>query len=217
MKARYAISSITLLVFVALLSQKALSAGSGGASRIPPIAGQFSFNAHGSVAVCLDSRSMTPRSCSLNGVLVARASGVDNGAITWDSRGNGCATYTNVQTDLPLGQRSPVPQKLHLVTRLSGYDFALGTGDDSFTTYTGGSCVGATFDDTGATEIFSGTEHFVVSEHGERLDLVLTSLTNSSGSIGGFSFTGTELKQTNPESRAQRDETSAEEFSGEGE
>jgi hypothetical protein len=75
------------------------------------------------------------------------------------------------------------------------YDPTTGTGDGSFTNYFGGTCHGATFDSTGATAVATGTYHFVASKGGKQIDAVVTSLTNSVGSFGGFSITATVLRQ----------------------
>ena len=58
------------------------------------------------------------------------------------------------------------------------------------TTYTGGHCNGASFDRTGATVASKGTDHLVVSENGNRVDAIVTSVTNSTKSIGDFSLYG---------------------------
>ena len=93
-----------------------------------------------------------------------------------------------------------------VVTTLPVYDPMTGTGDLAFTEYLGGTCHGATFDSSGAQEFSTGTEHFVVSEGGRRRDYVTTSFvvppdSPSTNTVGGLSFTGTELKQTSQNSQ----------------
>jgi len=199
MKSRYT----TLLVIVAataVLSQKPSYADDRQGGGIPLVVGQFSFSAQGNVGICLNPGTSTVESCGASGVVVISTIGTDNGAVTWDDAGNSCASYTNVQSALPLGGSPPaVTATAHLVTKLADYDSTTGTGNNLFTTYIGGTCNGATFDSRGATVFSTGSEHFVVSDGGNRLDFVLTTLTNSTHSIGGFSFTGTELKQTSPQ------------------
>jgi hypothetical protein len=46
----------------------------------------------------------------------------------------------------------------------------------------------ASFDKSGATLNSRGTGHFVASENGNRIDGIVTSLTNPTNSIGGFSL-----------------------------
>ena len=194
MKARYATLLVIVATFAAVLTSNAADLQRGG---IPLVVGQFSFSGQGNVGICLDPVTSTLKSCSTSGVLVISAMGTDNGAVTWDNEGHSCASYTNVQSALPVGASPPsVTPNFTLVTKLVDYDPTTGTGDNAFTTYVGGTCNGATFDSSGATEFSTGTEHFVVSDGGNRLDFVLKTLTNSTHSIGGFSFAGTELKQT---------------------
>jgi hypothetical protein len=201
MKALYAIPLVIVATFAAVLTSNAGDSQRGG---IPLVVGQFSFNAQGTVGLCFSS-TFTLEPCLTSDVNVVSAMGTDNGAVTWDND-HSCASYTNVQSLLPLGASPPsVTPNFTLVTKLVDYDPTTGTGDNSFTTYVGGKCNGATFDSSGpppATEFSTGTEHFVVSDGGKRLDFVLKTLmvppgaAPSTNSIGGFSFTGTELKQT---------------------
>jgi hypothetical protein len=81
----------------------------------------------------------------------------------------------------------------HVTGKITSYDPTTGTGDAGFTEYSGGQCHGSAFDSTGATAVNSGTDHFVVSNRGKRIDGVLTSLTNPA--IGAFSFPFTLLRQ----------------------
>lgn len=197
MKARYAILLVIVAAFAAVLSQKPSYAEDRQKGKIPLVVGQFSFVAQGNVAICLNPATSTPESCRTSGVRVISAMGTDYGAVTWDNEGRSCASYTNVQSALPIGASPPsVTPNSHIVTELTDYDPTTGTGDNNFTVYVGGKCNGATFDSSGATEFSTGTEHFVVSDGGNRVDFILTTLTNSTDSIGGFSFVGTELKQT---------------------
>ena len=67
--------------------------------------------------------------------------------------------------------------------------------DESFIAYSGGSCNGASFDSIGATKFSTGTDHFVVSEQGKRVDFQLITLTNPADSVGGFSLSGVNRAQ----------------------
>ena len=70
-----------------------------------------------------------------------------------------------------------------------------GSGDKSYTDYIGGKCRGTKFDGTGATVNNTSMIHFVASDNGERVDLVVTNVTDSVGDIGAFNLTGFNLKQ----------------------
>lgn len=102
-----------------------------------------------------------------------------------------------VDSNLPVDASPPlVTPNEDSAGKLLNYDSTTGTGDISFITYTGGTCHGATFDSTDATELSSGTIHFVVTNNGNRIDFLATKLTNSTSSIGDFSLSGTDLRQT---------------------
>ena len=122
------------------------------------------------------------------------------GALTEDSSGNSCGPFTEVDSAQPLTASPPtITTNEHVVGKLLNYDSTTGTGDGSFTVYSGGSCSGVTFDGSGATELSSGTDHLVVTKDGNRVDFVFTTLTDSAGAIGGFSISGVDLRQTRPE------------------
>jgi hypothetical protein len=79
------------------------------------------------------------------------------------------------------------------VFKVTNYDSASGTGDQSLTEYFGGTCQGAIFNNSGATQVTAGTLHFVVSDGGNRIDNVVTTL-NIPGT-GGYSIIFTERQQ----------------------
>ena len=181
-----------LLVASALAINQPLAGERGDGSKaiegsIPFPAGQFSFTSQGSFAICLDPSTFAEEPCTTGGALVLPLAVLDNGASVFDKSGNSCTTYTQVNTDLPVDASPPsVTANIHLAGKPLDYDSSTGTGDNSITGYTGGSCNGATFDGSGATEIYSATAHFVVSEGGNRLDSIITALTNPANSIGAF-------------------------------
>ena len=208
MKSRYAVLLVMAIFAGLILSQKAIAGNNGGSSNgdhggqggIPLTAGQFSSTLQGSLALCLNSTSFALESCSISGALVIPLSVLAVGAFTQDSAGNTCAAYTEVDSDLPVNASPPtVTTNEHVSAKVVDYDPTTGMGDGSFTSYTGGACNGSTFDSTGATELSTGTDHFVITKDGNRVDFLFTTLTNSTGSIGDFSLSGTNLRQTRSE------------------
>jgi len=162
--------------------------------EIPLTIGQFSISAQGTVAACFNPVTSAQEPCSAAGALVVRVSIVRTGIDTIDRQGNFCITATDVES--ALDARPPiVTPNLHVAGKVLNYDAASGTGDNSFTTYAGGTCNGATFDRTGAIEVASGNDHFVVTDNGNRFDGIATRITTPAGSIGGFSYSGTGLRQ----------------------
>jgi hypothetical protein len=196
MKARYGVLSVILASFAVVMSQKMVAADDES-SRIPLPVGKFSITGQGSLAICLNpSNPSSQEACTTSGALVVPLSVLDNGAGALDSSGNACFTFTEVDANLSVDASPPlVTPNEHVVGTMPNYDSTTGTGDGSFTGYVGGKCNGASFDDTGATKLSSGTDHFVVTSGGSRIDFLITGLTNATSSIGDFSFSGTELRQ----------------------
>jgi hypothetical protein len=158
MKARY--TALPIMLATAILSQSAI-ADDGGRGRIPLPTGQFSITTQGSLALCLNPSTFAEESCGTAGVLVYPITLTVAGVETRDATGNACATETQVSGALPpSASPSNINSKAHLVNNLLDYDAATGIGDNANTGYTGGTCVGANFDSTGATVVSTGTVHF---------------------------------------------------------
>lgn len=163
----------------------ALAAGpqvmAAGADEIPFPAGKFSLTSQGSEASCSGG------SCVVLSVIEA-------GAMTRDREGNACGSHAAVVNTVPPSASPPtVVPSVTTVFKVTHYDPTTGTGDESLTEYSGGSCNGATFNSTGATQVVSGALHFAVSNGGNRIDSVITAL-NIRG-LGGFSIRFTERRQ----------------------
>src|SRR5690348_8723628 len=94
-----------LVAFAAIVSQKAIA--DGDRHGMPSGAGKFSTTAQGSFALCLDPKTFDEESCSTEGVLVAPLSLLDNGALTADTQGNSCSSFTEVDSDLPVDATPP--------------------------------------------------------------------------------------------------------------
>ena len=201
MKTRYAVLLVMLAAGIVsdAIAGKGSDNNGGGTGGIPPLVGQYAGTIQGSFAVCLNpSNPSVGESCSTAGALVVPLNFLANGITTFDEKGNGCGTYTEVDTPLPPNASTPtVTANEHPVVTSLNYDPTTGTGDASFIVYIGGSCTGATFDSTGATQISTGTDHFNVSQNGNRSDFIFTKL---SVPVGSFSISGTFLRQTTPES-----------------
>jgi hypothetical protein len=181
-------------------SPKAIAGGNNGTGDIPLPAGQFSAKEQGSFALCLNPTNGAAEPCTASGVLIVPQSLVATGALTRDRAGNACLTHTYVFSALPVDAAPPTVQEENTVFKVINYDAATGTGDESFISYVGGKCSGPTFHGTGATQVVSGTVHFVVAANGNRIDGVFTALIGSPGqfSIGAFSNSLTERRQTSP-------------------
>src|SRR6266852_1366930 len=61
------------------------------------------------------------------------------------------------------------------VSTTTSFDPTTGSGSASFSQYRGGSCAGAAFDSTGAILTGTGTQSFMASDSGNRIDAIVTS------------------------------------------
>jgi len=160
------------------------------------LAGTYANTAQGSAFLCFVNAPPYPlAACGSTGSIGVPIAILQVGAITYDTKGNSCATLTETDNDLPVGASPPGVFVFRVAGKIASYDPTTGTGDTSFTQYVGGQCQGASFDSTGATAINTGTYHFAVSNNGKRIDGVLTSVINPVGAIGGFSIPFTFLRQ----------------------
>jgi hypothetical protein len=172
-----------------------VAASDDGVIPLKSLAGKYSDTAHGDFALCLDPKNnFAEVSCASTKAVVFPQTVVDIGYETDDKKGNSCETYTETDTDTPPDVSPPFVAVFHSVGKVTSYDPAAGSGDGTFTNYSGGNCVGSVFDKTGATVSSSGTFHFVVGP-GKRVDFLATSITDPVGGIGDFSYSGTNLHQ----------------------
>lgn len=162
-----------------------LAAGSqvmaGGSGGIPFPVGQFSLTSHATEASCSGG------SCVTLNIIEA-------GSMTRDGQGNACGSHVAVVNTVPPSGSPPiVVPSVTTVMKVTYYNPATGTGDESLAEYSGGSCNGAIFNNVGATPLVTGTLHFTVSDGGNRIDSVVT-LLNIAGT-GGYSISFTERQQ----------------------
>jgi hypothetical protein len=195
----FSFKAVTILIaaLVLVMSQGLREVAAGDDEVIPlkSLAGRYSDAAHGDFALCLDPKNnFTEVSCASTKAVVFPQTVVDIGYETDDKKGNSCETYTETDSDLPPDLSPPFVAVFHSVGKVTSYDPATGSGDGTFTNYSGGKCVGSVFDSTGATVASSGTFHFVVGV-GKRVDFLATALTDPVGGIGDFSYSGTNLHQ----------------------
>jgi hypothetical protein len=168
---------------------------------IAVLRGGYSGTIRASEAICLAPPSYTTAvACTSPGAGVFPLSDVEAGQGTFGPTGSGCESSVAVAADIPPAGTPPYVIPHNVVRTLTDYNPATGTGDWAFTTYTEGKCNGATFDNTAKTAFTSGTEHFVISDGGKRVDVVVTSFVSGSGSssiaaYGDFNITGTLLRQ----------------------
>ena len=171
-------------------------AGDDGGHGIPlsKLAGGFSITDQGTATLCLNPKAPGTESCSTAGAVPVVLSAVSVGQFTEDKDGNACGSW--IQTASITGDvHPPTPAPAHFILEIKNYDAATGSGDQSFTFYVGGTCTGSKFDNTGATVSTTGTSHIVASDHGKRVDSIVTTITDAAGDIGAFNLATVALKQ----------------------
>ncbi len=131
----------------------------------------------------------SPTIVPLNSAAVTRA--------TIDEAGNYCATATSASSPAS-GSAGAAFVNARVVTGSVTSLDATGQGEASFKIFAGGSCDGATFDDSGATLIATGTGHCVVLEGGDRIDSIVTTYVSVLGKVGGVVGVGS-LHRQKPE------------------
>jgi hypothetical protein len=187
---------ILIASFALIMIQDFSKASADGGAGIPlsKLAGKLAQTFQGSITVCFKPDFSGTENCSAADAKPVSGNYVQVGQVTQDKDGNSCSTVT-----ITLGfPGSPFPPFLSVqqgVTKVTNYDPAAGSGDDSAITYTGGKCIGSKFNSTGATVASSGTDHFVASDNGDRVDFVTTTATDPLGDIGAFNNAGFNLKQ----------------------
>lgn len=163
------------------------SFASAGGIPLSAYAGKFALTGQGSVTYCFTTGFAALESCSTSGALTSEANVVIVGEENVDASGNICATVTSTD-GFPFSTFPPNVTAYNSVAKVTDYRPGMAIGDVSFTDYSGGTCVGATFNKTGATVLETGTSHFAGSKSGNQLDAVVTALTNPLESIGAFNI-----------------------------
>jgi hypothetical protein len=191
---------VLVAAFVLVMSHglREVAADDNNGIPLKALAGRYADTSHGYFALCLDKTKFPAAVeiiCSDTNAVVFPQTVVDVGNETDDTKGNSCETYTETDSDLPPDLSLPFVAVFHSVGKLKSYDPATGSGEGTFTNYSGGNCVGAVFNKGSATVASSGTFHFVAGNGGNRVDFLATSLTDPVGGIGDFSFSGTNLRQ----------------------
>jgi hypothetical protein len=199
-----AMKKIIAIVFISIVSfaivvahdfnRASASADGSGGIPLAIFAGNFTSVVQGSITSCFDSNTGDPTDCSTAGAASFYANLAQVGQGTRDQYGNTCQTSTST-LGYPGFTGAPSVTVIEDVGKVTNYDPATGSGDVSFTSYTGGKCNGSKFNGTHATVLSTGTAHFVGSSDGKRVDAVTATLTNSQGSIGAFNILGAFLKQ----------------------
>ena len=170
-----------------------------GGVTLASLAGKFALKGSGFYTVCFTDNFTTPVDCAsaLHQEVRFNATVVSHG--TRDAAGNSCGvtTSTITPTDAPdYGARFPTRMNFTRtnVSTTASFDPTTGSGSSSFKQYLGGRCNEAVFDSTGAVLTGTGTQSFMVSDSGNRIDTIITSFSVVTSPFGVAGM----LKETMP-------------------
>jgi hypothetical protein len=201
-------TGVGLLLFVAAAvggpaGMSRAQAGDGGVT-LAKLAGKFETRTSGSVTVCYNESFTEAVDCAsaLHQEVQFKLTSVGHG--TRDAAGNACGV-TSVSSALTgtavAVYAAKFPNRMNVqrttVSTTTSFDPTTGSGTASFRQYREKSCNGAGFDTTGAVLAATGTASFMVSDSGNRIETIVTSISYvpSSFSIAG-SFKETVAKAT---------------------
>ena len=186
-----------------LLLMATMVGGSAGVSQaqddegvtLASLAGNFAGRGSGFFTVCfnggalIDCSSLSP----VPTLVPANDSAILH--VTRDAAGNSCEIITETSGRLS-GAKFFNFQTRTVVGATTSFDQTTGSGTESFRRYNGGSCSGAVWDGAG-TLTATGTDSFVVSDSGDRIETIFSSYTAVTvpGSVSNDSFSTTSIRQ----------------------
>jgi hypothetical protein len=170
---------------------------SDGGVTLASLAGKFSQTGSGFYTVCFTDNFTTPVDCAsaLHQEVPFNVTAVAHNIR--DAAGNSCGVTNLTLTDAS-GYGTKFPARISFtatnVSTTTSFDPTTGSGSSSVSQYRGGRCNGAVFDSTGAVLTGTGTQSFMVSDSGNRIETIITSFSVVSSP---FSVPGM-LKETMP-------------------
>jgi hypothetical protein len=155
-------------------------AGSTEGSRIPlsSLAGSFAGEGNSKVNICFNENFTAVQSCSrtLPAQIVSYVEHAKSHG-TINAKGGSCGEIVEISAPVPPGRQETAVNHYIAVGVTTFYNPDTGSGDVSYKFYRrlgNVTCQGATFVNTAnAPVIFTETAHFVVSENGNRFDVVV--------------------------------------------
>ncbi len=191
-------TGVGLLLFVATMiggpvGMSRAQAGDGGVT-LASLAGNFASRGSGSFTLYYNESFTEAVDCAsaLHQEMHFKVTSVAHG--TRDAAGNACgvtdvsSTLTGTAVEI---YAAKFPTRMHVrrtnVSTTTSFDPTTGSGTASFRQYREKSCSGAGFDSTDAVLAATGTQSFMASDSGSRIETILTSISYvpSSFSIAG--------------------------------
>jgi hypothetical protein len=204
MKLRIA-TGVGLLFFIATaacgpVEMNRARTGDGGGATLASLAGKFALKSSGSYTICFGaSRSTVDCASSPHQEVPFHMTAVAH--YIRDAAGNSCGVtaLTITPTDARVFHFTRLNFVSTAVSTTTSFDPTTGSGSDNVSQYHGGRCIGAAFDSTGAILTGTGTQSFMVSDSGNRIDAIVTSfsmVTSPFGVAGSMKETMPAIKAT---------------------
>ncbi len=166
-----------------------------GGITLANLAGKFAARGSGSLTLCFNAGHTALQDCATAPIVVPY-NFVRIEQETRDAAGNSCGVPT--VTSAPVaGTTFPAGVSTGTMVGTTTFDPTTGRGTISINGYHGGTCIGALFDSTGAIMTNTATFTFLVSDSGNRIEAISTSVSyiNSAFSVAG-SVKGLVLSET---------------------
>ena len=185
MRLRYTLMSLIMIALLAvLMSRTAKAGGKAHQIQLSDLEGTTAETGQGSIVECTDPITGSPVACGTTGAVAYSFTYLAVGPVIRDADGDACASFTQTLADAPPNTTPPMVTQFQVGAKTTEYDPDTGTGNCSFTSFSGAKCTGAIA--TGGTAIGTGTCHFTASQGGDRIDYILTTLPG----VGAFSISG---------------------------
>ncbi len=160
----------------------------GDGVTLASLVGKFTSKGSGSYTLCLNASLSAPVDCASAPHQEMPFNLTSVAHVTRDAGGNSCAV-TTLTNEPAYGTISPafrarINNTRTNVSTTTSFDPATGSGSSSFSQYRGGRCIGAVFDSTGAVLTGTGTQSFMVSDSGSRMDTIVTSFSVVTNPVG---------------------------------
>jgi hypothetical protein len=203
MKLRIA-TGLGLLLFIATMI--------GGPVRVSPaqadedgvasLAGNFAGRGSGFFTICFNATFTAVADCAT--VPASQRVPFDVTQVEQfirDAAGNSCGVLTETIAPVSGTKFAATANTRTDVGTITSFDPTTGSGKESFSLYFVGSCTGAAFNGSSADLAATGNSIFVVSDSGNRIEIILTSVSavtnhgNVAGGLQGFVFSQTAIRQ----------------------
>jgi hypothetical protein len=197
------IASVLAIAVVIGVSRLRAHAGATPGILLSQLAGSFAGQGASNYALCFNKTFTAVQACSITpGSQVVPWLLNSTNQVTVDTKGNSCGEVIDANAPTFPGPFAAGGDDDIIVGVTTSYNPATSSGNTSFKEYVAGpgvSCIGAVFVNRAKAPVFlTGTEHFVVSENGDRVDAIILTVHTTSpvDFVAGYVGHGFSQRQT---------------------